>query len=118
MESASTAGGFENSERSSGVDLVGGHWMSDRAWDRRPGGEVHNDICSRECPVKEIVVEDRTFKQGGVAAVEVVAKTEGQVVDYHSLVDFRERAEVSDQVGTDETGAAGDDDLHRDLFVI
>ena len=118
METAGTAGSLENPERSSGVHLVGGHWMSDRAWDRRSSGEVNNDIRSIECAVQEIFVEDRTFKQGGVAAVEVVAKTEGQVVDYHSLVDFRERAEVSDQVGTDETGAAGDDDLHRDLFVI
>ena len=59
------------------------------------------------------LVQDRTFDDRGADTVEVLPEAERHVVQHDRLRNLGYVLEVTDQVGTDEAGTTGHDDLHR-----
>jgi len=62
--------------------------------------------------VERVRVEDGGLDQFDVGAVEVGAETCGQVIEGDYLIDLWTLEQRPSQVRSDESGSAGDNDLH------
>ncbi len=114
VEVAGAAGRLEHLERAGGVGVVGGHRVEHRPGDRGQGAEVHDGARALTRGVERGGVEDRSLEQADAGALEVGAAAGRQVVEGDDLVDVGAGEQLAAEVGADEAGAAGDDDLHVD----
>ena len=76
--------------------------------------EVDDRVRASERRVEGGGVEDGVFDEGDVRAGEVGAVAGAQVVEGDHAVDLGPAEQFAAQVGPDEPGPAGDNDLHRD----
>ncbi len=112
VRSAAASSRLQDVERAGGVRVVRGHGIGNRPRNRRPGSEVDHRVGAVDHRVEADGVEDRSLHEGDLDAVEVRPEAGREVVERHHLVDRRVVREVAAQVGADESGAAGDHDLH------
>ena len=106
---------FEDVEGAGGAGVVGGAGVGDRQWDAGDCGEVHDRVDPVGDFPQQLVVEHRTFGEPHLDAVDAVEVGPGpgaQVVQHLHFVDRGRPRQRPAEVGADESGSAGDKDLH------
>ena len=101
---------FKHIEQTMDIDVDALGWLRHRLWHADQCGHVENQIHSFDCFAHQLAIGDRAFDESAIKPIEVLAISGAQAVEH---ADFRGLAlVVFDDVRTDETGAAGDENFH------
>ncbi len=87
MAATVEASRFEDQQRAGGVDLVGGHRVSQRPGNRGTGRQVHHGVGFGDDPGQEVGVEDGPLHQFDAVDSGEVGRAPGrEVVESHDAV--------------------------------
>ena len=103
---------LQHLDRAGHVDLMGPHRIPERPGHRRHCREVHDRPGAFEGTVQDARVKNGPLLELDPGTCEVRLEPGRQVVDGDDLVNLGAAEQRPAQVGTDEPGAPGDDDLH------
>src|SRR5690606_6903018 len=114
---ASVAGGNEQVQRAGDVDGKRGLRIGDRARDGGQGTLVIDQLDAVDGAAEVVLVAEVAFHQLNIVGdvVEVAAVAGGEVVEDADVLAIGE--EAGDEMGANESGAAGDENAHVDPYV-